>query len=373
MRVLFQSRRDLLADRAGDSVIVDKLRAALGRRGVEAVVDGSPESDLDGFDLVHLFNVAHRDCHAQALNARRQGRPIVVSTIYWNQDELLRPGSRERSDYVERWRTRIRRPLWRLAEWVGLPSKETARRRRLRAQYYALGAHGMARAVIGMADWLLPSSALEREELLRDFPIGRAKPMRVVPHGVDPQLFAGGGSAGGNRFLREHGTRDFLLCVGRIEARKNQVGLLTAVRGLGLPVVLVGAAVDPGYAARVRERLGPKDVWVESWPHDAMRDIYALARLHALPSFNDIPGLVSLEAAAMGVPVVVSRRGSVSDYLGGRADYCDPHDPADIRRACEAALARPRPSEDLAAYVRSRFSWEHGADRVLEVYRDLPR
>ena len=372
MRVLFQSRGDLLSDRSGDSVIVEKLREALLRRGVEAVVDCGPEPDLDGFDLVHLFNVAHRDCHAQALNARRQGRPILVSTIYWNQDELLQPGSRERSDYVERWRTRIRRPLWRLAEWVGLPSKETARRRRLRSQYYALGAHGMARAVIGMAHALLPSSPLERDHLLRDFPSARAKPIRIVPHGIDPALFARDGHGRGNRFLREHGARDFLLCVGRVERRKNQVGLLAAVRGLGLPVVLVGASMDDEYAARVRERLGPKDVWVESWPHDAMGEIYALARLHALPSFNDIPGLVSLEAAAMGVPVVVSRRGSTWDYLGDRADYCDPDDPQDIRRACEAALARPRPSEDLAAYVRSRFSWDRSADRLLEVYRGLP-
>jgi glycosyltransferase involved in cell wall biosynthesis len=372
MRVLLQSRGDLFTQRAGDTVIVEKLREALPGRGVEAVVDSGPEPDLDGFDWVQLFNVAHRDCHARALNARRQGRPILVSTIYWNQDELLRPGSRERSDYVERWRTRIRRPLWRLAEWVGLPSQETARRRRLRSQYYALGAHGMAREVIEMAHALLPSSPLERDHLLRDFPSARAKRMHMVPHGIDAALFAGDGPVRGNRFLREHGTRDFLLCVGRVERRKNQLGLLTAVRGLGLPVVLVGASVDAEYAARVRERLGPKDVWVESWPHAAMGEIYALARLHALPSFNDIPGLVSLEAAAMGVPVVVSRRGSVWDYLGDRADYCDPGDPLDIRRACEAALARPRPSEELAAYVRSHFSWDHSADRLLEAYRDLP-
>lgn len=80
-----------------------------------------------------------------------------------------------------------------------------------------------------------------------------------------------------------------------------------------------------------------------------------------------------LFSARGGDTVVVGNRGSERDSLGEHADYCDPADPADIRRACEAALRRPCPAEALASYVRGRFTWEHSADRVLAAYRRILR
>jgi glycosyltransferase involved in cell wall biosynthesis len=93
---------------------------------------------------------------------------------------------------------------------------------------------------------------------------------------------------------------------------------------------------------------------------------YDAAELHALPSWYELPGLVSIEAAARGLPCVVSDNGTIRDYLGDYGFYCAPEDPSSIRKSIEEALKigkRHLPKPDL-----SRFTWENSAKRLLEIY-----
>jgi glycosyltransferase involved in cell wall biosynthesis len=75
-----------------------------------------------------------------------------------------------------------------------------------------------------------------------------------------------------------------------------------------------------------------------------------------------------LEAALCGCAVVTTDRGSGRWYFRDDAHYCDPGDPASIRRAIEAAL-RSGGSEELARRVRAEFTWESAARATLEAYR----
>jgi glycosyltransferase involved in cell wall biosynthesis len=99
---------------------------------------------------------------------------------------------------------------------------------------------------------------------------------------------------------------------------------------------------------------------------------YAAARVHALPSWGEICGLVNLEAAACGAAVVTGTQGYELEYLTDLADYCDPSDVNSIQTTVQTAWDRyPRDvarREKLRVRVRDRFTWEASARATFEAY-----
>ena len=87
-----------------------------------------------------------------------------------------------------------------------------------------------------------------------------------------------------------------------------------------------------------------------------------------LPSWRETPGLVSLEAAAVGCPVVTTSVGSTREYFGAEALYCDPWSRASIRKAVASAIRGPG-SESLRLRVRRDFTWLRAAEATLRAYR----
>jgi glycosyltransferase involved in cell wall biosynthesis len=194
----------------------------------------------------------------------------------------------------------------------------------------------------------------------------------VVPNGVLPR-FAG---ASADLFRSAQGEEDFVLFVGRIEPRKNVLGLVRAVRDLGLPLFVVGAP-PPGhedYAATCRRVGGPPVRWLGTLDHDApqLASTYAAARVFALPSWFETPGLAALEAALAGAAVVITPLGCTREYFGDRVEYARPDRPAELRQAIERTWvtgADPR----LAAHIRAHYLWSNVAQRTAEVYDQVVR
>lgn len=81
---------------------------------------------------------------------------------------------------------------------------------------------------------LLPNSRAEQEMIEARF--GAARPTVIVPNAADAATF-------GPLPEASQPNRDGVLCVGRIEPRKNQLTLIRALRGTGISLTLVG---DPG-------------------------------------------------------------------------------------------------------------------------------
>ncbi|NDC36721.1 MAG: glycosyltransferase [Proteobacteria bacterium] len=169
-----------------------------------------------------------------------------------------------------------------------------------------------------------------------------------------------------------YGVKDFVLCVGRLESRKNQLMLLKALEDSEVPVVLVGGGFtyQPEYAEAVRnfKRRGETLVLGRLEP-EMLAAAYAAAKVHALPSWYELPGLVSLEAASYGCAVVVTDNGTARDYFGDCAMYCNPGDEQSIRKAIEAALAAPV-SPTLRAVVE-QFRWDSIGPTTVTVYQDI--
>ena len=216
------------------------------------------------------------------------------------------------------------------------------------------------------ADAVLPNSEAEARQLVRLFGLD-PRAIHVVPNGVRPEFALASASS----FRSRYGSGDFVLYVGRVEPRKNVLGLIEGLRTTGLPLVVIGEPPPghEGYARRCR-RAGRGFVrWLGRLEHDdaLLGSAYAAARVLALPSWFETPGLAALEAALAGCAVVVTPFGCTREYFGDRVEYARPDRPAEIGRAILRAW-RDGPHSGLAAHVTSHYLWSHVARRTAEVY-----
>jgi glycosyltransferase involved in cell wall biosynthesis len=240
---------------------------------------------------------------------------------------------------------------WTLAAWA--------------ARRFLPGLPDWRRELLRLADAILPNSHAEAEQLVE---LLAADPRRVVviPNGVEDRE----AYLGGRDDMRAE--RGHVLYAGRIEPRKNVLGLIQAAAVASLPLLVIGDSV-PGfeaYGAFCREAGARNGVrFLPRMEPDDSRliDAFARARVVALPSWFETPGLAALEGALAGAAVVVTPYGSAREYFGKRALYARPDRPEEIRRALADAWQNGAPS-DLAAHVRRSFSWSRIAALTAEVY-----
>jgi len=102
-------------------------------------------------------------------------------------------------------------------------------------------------------------------------------------------------------------------------------------------------------------------------------DWMAGAELLIQPSYREALGTAVLEAMALGIPVVASRTGGLTELLdGGAGLLVPPHDVAALAEGIAALLDAPDRRANLVRAARARvmeFDAPGMADRVVEVYR----
>jgi glycosyltransferase involved in cell wall biosynthesis len=189
----------------------------------------------------------------------------------------------------------------------------------------------------------------------------------IVPVSIDPDEFT---ALDGRAFRQRSGLDRYVLCVARIEDLKNQLGLVRALADDPSPLVLIGA-VNPqhrgyhGEVSRAAKRRG-RTLLLPPLPRPELLSAMAGAAAHVLPSWFETAGLVSLEAAAAGCPVVSTDRGYARAVLGEGAHYCDPGDGRSIGAAVrEAVRAGPSPSLRRRALAHSHRT---AAAALAEIY-----
>ncbi len=157
----------------------------------------------------------------------------------------------------------------------------------------------------------------------------------------------------------------YVLAVGAIQARKNQLAALEAATEIGLPLVVVGPAKDSGLAEELRRRGARVEGHVEI---GRLADLYRGAACLVQASRFEGFGLPVLEAMASGTPVVAVREPALQEVAGDAAVFVAADGLADgIRKAIEE-----RDPLSAAGLERARaFSWRATAERTLAVYREI--
>jgi len=100
--------------------------------------------------------------------------------------------------------------------------------------------------------------------------------------------------------------------------------------------------------------------------------MYRAADVYVMPSVSEPFGIAPLEAMALDVPVIVTRRSGVAEVLKS-ALKVDFGDVADLADKIIAILTRPALGASLVAEGRRELAemrWERRAARLIDVYNE---
>jgi glycosyltransferase involved in cell wall biosynthesis len=177
-------------------------------------------------------------------------------------------------------------------------------------------------------------------------------------------------------------TDDFILYVGRLQARKNIVRLVGAYdrlrkSGDGHKLVLVGkpdSLFEP-VLSRIRELRLENDVLLRGHvPDEDLPYFYSAADVFVYPSLYEGFGLPVMESMACGTPVVTSLGSSLDEVAGNAALLIDPLDELSIVGAMKQMLGDPQLAKRLTqdGLRRSQeFSFRNAARQTIDVYERL--
>ena len=215
-------------------------------------------------------------------------------------------------------------------------------------------------------------------ELEKEFPAMRGT-VRTVPNGVDGTAFRPDPDARLQTRARLGVARDaqIVMFVGGDWARK---GLRFAVDALALAPdwhLVVAGPGDPGaLSSRARDAGTLSRLHFLGSVRETAR-LYAAADAFVLPTAYEAFPLVVLEAAASGLPLLVTRVNGAEELIQeGRTGWFIGRDGADIARRLNQLSADPVLARAMAERSRSAaagYSWEAMAAGYVSVYSELTR
>jgi len=229
---------------------------------------------------------------------------------------------------------------------------------------------------------ILACSRFTRDEIARRFPEAAAR-VHYVPLGSDAHLPPAASRELARRQLGLVGPS--ILWVGSVFNRRCYsellaAGALLADRWPDLSIDVVGdnrTRPRRDLAALARQSGMAERVRLCGFVDDAALALrYAAADVVVQLSDYEGFGLPAIEAMAAGVPVIASRRPSLSEVVGEAACIVDPRDPRDIARALSRVLSDPVFALGLRERGRAhaaRFSWEAAAAQALAILRQVAR
>ena len=173
----------------------------------------------------------------------------------------------------------------------------------------------------------------------------------------------------------------YILSVGDLQPRKNQIGLIRAFAELvkNFPQLrhrLALAGKDTWFAPKVRQAAKAAGVadrirFLGFVTDQDLQPLYTACDLFVFPSFYEGFGLPIVEAMACGRAVMCSNTSAMPEVADGAAILVDPHSTSGMTRAMADLLrdAELRSRMERLGHQRAaQFSWQQCASKTLEVY-----
>lgn len=223
---------------------------------------------------------------------------------------------------------------------------------------------------------ILTDANFTKKDLLKEYTLDPQK-VSVVPLGFNDKVF---------RPLKQKKTRrPYIFYVGRMEEKKNIVGMIKAYKILRkekniLHQFLLAGRPGYGYEKIIKEceTLAPeikKDVVLLGYiDNPTYVDLLKNADIFFFCSFFEGFGLPLLEAMASGIPMVCSNRTSIPEVTGKAALLVDPLSHLAMAAALSQIIHRSAVKKALISkgLVRaSLYSWQKTAQKTLAIFECL--
>lgn len=234
------------------------------------------------------------------------------------------------------------------------------------------------------------NSPTEARTMIRDCPTCNAQTVLLPPGFAEDYT-----PKATDEFLHFTGlkSKEYLLQVGRLEFRKNQLGTILASKDLDIPLVLIATKGNyPWYETTcleaikkwrqaptyiISQNLSPiKDGSLHILPmpggkklsSSMLQSAFFHAGVHLHPAFQELPGFTYFESVALGVPTIASSWTTIKDYfhdqgMDDRIEYCLPYDLLEIKSLILKKITQKYPSCPYPIFRRTKIDM---AREILE-------
>lgn len=371
MKILLWTRSDCFKAKGGDMVQVENTYIELKKLGLDVVVSDKNNIDLTEFDIIHLFQLDWTpETYLHAKRAKKLGKKIILSPIHHSVEEVKKFddeyafGLRRLSKFlfIDQFQRDTFKNIYRslLDHKKAVPTLYSL----------FLGLKKMHQSVLDWSDYVLVQTKLEASDLENTYNVKFN--WTVVPNGVSELFLKKDLSS--NPFEFE----DYIICVGRIEPRKNNLAIIAAVQQLrkelnkDIKLVFVGRKSNKHseYIGLFEEELKncPWIVYKNYMSYSNMPSIYKHAKVCVSASWFETTGLTLLEALFMGTNAVSSSI-RAQEILGDLCSYCKPDDMESIKIAIKNEFLKSRPK--LPISFRQEFTWENTAKKTVDIYNKV--
>lgn len=194
-------------------------------------------------------------------------------------------------------------------------------------------------------------------------------------------------------------SQSYILQVGRLEFRKNQLGSIIATKDLDIPLVLIcSQGIFDWYEksclqACLQYRKAPTYIISQTMPYSKEKNVTVLpmpggnklsesmlksayfhAGLHLHPAFMELPGLTYFESLYLGVPTIASSWASINEYFSepfsdDRLSFCSPYDLKQIQSLVTTMFGkRYKEMPAQACFKKTEKEYGHQVLSLIQPY-----
>jgi len=373
MKVLMLGRIDLLKNGGGDLVQIENTANELRNLGVQVDIKTSLNIDMSSYDIIHIFQLDWSfENYFYIKIAKLYKKPIVLSPIHHNINEVIKFDDKFVFDFRRISKVFFKKQFDRDSFKNFYRSIFDIKKLKPSILSVLIGLKNMHIYTLQNSDIILVQTKKELEDLKSTYDV-EIPNYKIVVNGVSKNF------NDSYKFYNYLKFKDYIICVGRIEPRKNQLSIIKAVNQfriqnkLDIKLVFVGKFNFINhfeYTLRFK-KLVYKYNWIHhinNVPYNLMPSYYHFAKVGISASWFETTGLTSLEALFCGTNAVASGV-RAKEYLGDFASYCQPDNIDSIVKALNHEYFANRPK--LSDKMKNSYTWENASKQTYLVYKEL--
>lgn len=345
MKVLFNCNTTGFQSPGGGEVQLLKTKEYLEKNKINVKLFDQWKDKINDYDIVHNFGKSN-NCYDVINFAKLQNIRVALTPIYnW-------PSIKYSLNEVGGFKNKLK-----LLIYLSIKNNSM------------FNSFSKTKLIMNESDVIFVDSNKEANLLMKHFGMNKDK-IKIIPVGVERKFK----NAKPDLFIDKYKVEDFVLFVGRIDRRKNLLNLIKVVNKLNLSLVIIGEkAIDQQSYYEECRRVAKDNVHFLGkfdMDSDLLMSAYAAAKVLALPSFIETPGIVALEAALAGTNIVITERGSTKDYFSNNVEYVNPLDLKSIEEGIVNGFNKEK-NKLLSNHIENNFTWEVIIKKIIAEYKRL--
>ena len=236
--------------------------------------------------------------------------------------------------------------------------------------------HSKVKYACSSAHKIIAISEQTKEDIIRFLNVDPNK-IEVVYQSVSPVFFERNNSE--NLRSKYNLSKQFILSVGTLEPRKNQLTILKALHSEKIDTQIVFVGKSTSYIKKMIDfiqvnNLNQQVIFLNNIPDNDLSGLYKLALLSVYISHFEGFGLPVIESMASGCPVITSNVSCLPETAGDAAILCAPGNFMELGKQIKRTIEDEKIRSELIQKGNERarlFHPEYFAEKMISLYTGL--